>query len=234
MATLSIRSYSRQTKGHSHKYNQLVLPLFGVINIEVGSFNGKVRPGECVIVKAEEVHYFAAEEQAKFVVADLATLPDALVTTENIVFSITPPLLHFLSFIEQQLKHQVNPQIETLMDETFYALLSEQETYQHVDQRIRKAQEFIEGNLAQSHSINELAALAFLSPTQFKKLFKQQTGQTITEYITRLRMEKAQALLIHTDSPIQIVAEIVGYSDHSAFSRRFTQHFGLPPSKVRR
>ncbi len=234
MNTLSIRSYSRQTKGHSHKYNQLVLPLFGVINIEVGDFNGKVRPGECVVVKSEEVHYFAAEEQARFVVADLTKLPDAIAKSEKIVFSITPPLQHFLSFVEQQLKHQVNPQIESLMNDTFYSLLSEQETYQHVDQRIRKAQEFIEGNLAQSHSINELAALAFLSATQFKKLFKQQTGKTVTEYSTQLRMEKAQALLIHTDYPIQIVAEAVGYSDHSAFSRRFSQHFGLSPSKVTR
>lgn len=234
MNTLSIRSYNRQKKGHRHNFNQLVLPLFGVINIEVGNFSGKVRPGECVVVRAEEMHYFTAEEQARFVVADIDALPESIQSSHTVIFSITAPLQHYLNFIEQQLEHQVNEHIERSMFETFNLLLSEQPTYQHVDPRIRKAQEFIEGNLAQSHSIDKLSALAFLSPTQFKKLFKHQTGKTVTEYIIQLRMNKAQALLIHTDYPIQIVAESVGYKDHSAFSRRFTQHFGLPPSKVNR
>ncbi|WP_419535300.1 helix-turn-helix domain-containing protein [Endozoicomonas sp.] len=42
-------------------------------------------------------------------------------------------------------------------------------------------------------------------------------------------MEKAKALLTHTDLPIQLIAERVGYNDVSAFSRRFTSHFGLSP-----
>ncbi|POF56904.1 AraC family transcriptional regulator, partial [Vibrio vulnificus] len=49
------------------------------------------------------------------------------------------------------------------------------------------------------------------------------------QYITALRMEKAKALLTHTDLPVQRVAEQVGYSDLSAFSRRFSRHFGLSP-----
>ena len=67
--TLSIRSYTRQTRGHSHDFHQIVLPLRGVINIEVASYRGKVTPSECVIVKANETHYFNAEENAKFIVA---------------------------------------------------------------------------------------------------------------------------------------------------------------------
>jgi len=52
---------------------------------------------------------------------------------------------------------------------------------------------------------------------------------TTHKYITELRMEKASALLAHTDLPIRIVAEQVGYQDLSAFSRRFSSYFGQSP-----
>ena len=76
--------------------------------------------------------------------------------------------------------------------------------------------------------------VAFLSETQLKKLFKQQTGFTIMKYVTKLRMEKAQALLTHTDYPLQIIGEKVGYKELSAFSRVFSQHIGLSPSNFKK
>ncbi len=232
--SISIRSYSLQKRGHSHDFHQLVLPLKGGISIEVGGFEGKVKPGECVVVKQAEPHYFAAEPNAKFVVADLDTLPDNLMMASSVVFSVTPPLRHYLSFIEEQLKYQVRENIETLMLEMFYQLLSEQQVLSQFDHRIQKAVDYIEQHLSSSFTNSQLANIACLSPTQFKKLFKQQTGVTVTQYVTQLRMEKAQALLLHTDYPIQLVADVVGYSDHAAFSRRFLKYFGLSPSKFAR
>ncbi len=229
--SLSIRSYNRMRKGHQHGFHQLVLPLRGVINIEVGAFAGKVTPGECVVVKAGEMHHFDADTQAKFVVADMDTLPEPLATSNCIVFSISPPLLRFLSFVEEQLNYQVNTAVEDLMFSTFYQLLAEQPLLKLVEPRIKAVLQYMEKHLAEQLAIANLSGVACLSPTQFKKVFKEQTGQTVTQYITRLRMEKAQAMLLHTDSPMQIVAEKVGYSDLSAFSRRFSRYFGLPPSK---
>lgn len=230
--TLSIRSYSRQKKGHSHDFHQLVLPVRGVIDIEVASFKGKVRPGECVIVKSGEVHYFAAETEARFVVADLENLPEQIINSSTVVFSITSPMFQYLSFIEEQLKYQVNQDIERLMFETFYCLLSDQRVLKQCDARIRNVMEYIDVHFSEVITNEQLANVACLSPTQFKKVFKEQTTLTVTQYITKLRMEKAQALLLHTDYPVQIIGETVGYTDITAFSRRFSQYFGFPPSKV--
>lgn len=232
--SLSIRSYSRQRKGHAHDYHQLVLPLRGVINIALDSFTGKVKPGECVVVKAGIMHHFDADAQAKFVVADLDRLPVLLAESDTLVFSVSSPLFHFLAFVEQQLNHQINTGIEALMLETFGQLLAQQRLLRKAEPRINNALEYMEDNLAETLSIERLAAVANLSPTQFKKLFKQQTGETATQYLTRLRMEKAQALLLHTDYPVQIVAELVGYTDLTAFSRRFSRYFGMPPSRLTR
>ena len=56
---------------------------------------------------------------------------------------------------------------------------------------------------------------------------------TVMKYVTKLRMEKAQALLTHTDYPLQIIGEKVGYKELSAFSRKFSQYFGLSPTKFK-
>lgn len=117
---LSIRSYSTKPTSHSHHFDQLVLLLRGVINIRVGSFNGKVAPGECVIVKAQEEHLFTAESEARFVVADMHNLPSNLSSSQCTVFAINTSLISYLNFIENQLEHQINASLEVAMFETFF------------------------------------------------------------------------------------------------------------------
>ncbi|AHE49270.1 arabinose operon regulatory protein [Aeromonas hydrophila 4AK4] len=75
--------------------------------------------------------------------------------------------------------------------------------------------------------------MACLSISQFKALFKKETGQTPGQYLLHLRMEKARALLVNTDYPINVIAGDVGYQDSSAFSSRFSQYYGYPPRKLR-
>ncbi|NMV11914.1 helix-turn-helix transcriptional regulator, partial [Vibrio parahaemolyticus] len=105
---------------------------------------------------------------------------------------------------------------------------------QTIDSRIRAVQSLISEQLEQSLTITVLANAAYLSPTQFKKLFKDNLSISVHKYITLQRMEKAKALLTHTDLPVQLIAERVGYSDISAFSRRFSKHFGVSPREFSR
>ena len=112
-------------------------------------------------------------------------------------------------------------------------MLTEQPVLPKVDNRIGSAIAFIEQHLAERIQIKHLSNAAYLSDTQFKKIFKQQTGLTAMKYVTKLRMEKAQALLTHTDYPLQIIGEKIGYKELSAFSRKFSQYFGLSPAKFK-
>jgi AraC-like DNA-binding protein len=227
--SLSIRSYTRMPKGHFHDHHQLVLPLRGVINIELESYSGKVAPGECVVIKQEQFHRFTANQDARFVVADMSVLPENLLTSDILVFSITPSLSSYLSFIEKQLENQANPKLEQSMFNTFVMLLEEQGQSKQLDHRIRAVVAHILENLADKLLIKDLAKIACLSETQFKKLFTQQLELSVLKYVTKERMEKAKALLMNTDYPIQIIAEQVGYEDLSAFSRRFSSYYGLSP-----
>jgi AraC-like DNA-binding protein len=231
-STLSIRSYSKQRRGHQHNFHQLVLPLAGAIQIEMKAFTGKVIPSECVVIQAQQTHFFTANKDAKFVVADLDQLPVHFYDSGTTVFSLSCPMSAFLNFIEEQLKHQINPSIEQHMFKTFYALLNEQIIATLVDPRIKSTIDFISRKPTHQHSISELSNIACLGPTQFKKLFKTQTGMTVMQYITDMRMKKAKALLQHTDLPVSLVAHQIGFNNCTAFSRAFSRYFGFSPSKV--
>tara|TARA_R110002153_G_scaffold10418_1_gene41156 strand:- start:33005 stop:33712 length:708 start_codon:yes stop_codon:yes gene_type:complete len=228
---LSIRSYNRDRRSHSHDFYQLVLPLKGVINIDVAKFSGKVAPGECVWINKHQMHHFTANSEARFVVADMEFLPPNLTDSGQLVFAINLPLISYLEFIEQQLGYQINPVMERAMFHTFLLLLAEQQLLPRLDKRIGAVLVFLEHRLAENITISDLAQIACLSETQFKKVFREQIGQTAIQYVTQKRMEKAKALLQHTDYSIQMIAEHVGYTDISAFSRRFSTHFGLTPTQ---
>ncbi|WP_341660879.1 AraC family transcriptional regulator [Vibrio sp.] len=231
--SLSIRAYTRQKHGHTHDYHQLVLPIAGVIDIELESYVGSVSVGECVVIPAGVCHHFRAHESARFIVADLNELSSNLLDTTSLVFTISAPLLSYLSFVESQLQHRVEDTLEDSMMSMFNQLMIQQSCDMKIDRRIRLAIQAIDKDLSDEISIDSLAAKACLSPTQFKKLFKLSTGQSVMQYVAKQRMEKAKALLTHTDMPVQLISEAVGYSDLSAFSRRFSLFFGLSPKAMR-
>ncbi|SFM54506.1 AraC-type DNA-binding protein [Paenibacillus sp. 1_12] len=65
------------------------------------------------------------------------------------------------------------------------------------------------------------------------QFFKDQYGQTLLDYTTNLRMERAKGLLVAQDVPLKVIAEEVGYYNVSSFIRRFKQLEGVTPGEYR-
>lgn len=229
VSRISVRSYTDRFQSHSHTYHQLVLPLHGTIEIDVGNFRGLVRQGDCVIIKAGQKHDFRANAKACFIVVDSQCLPDNIMCSEQENVAIDAPLLAFIQFLEIQLQHQVNTSIEREVFDLFYNLLAQQSLANKVDKRIQKVISVVGQDIAKSYTNEVLADIACLSATQFKKVFRESTGLSCQRYVTTLRMQKAKALLSHTDTPINIVAQLCGYQNPSAFSRKFKEYFGESP-----
>ncbi|MCT7655311.1 AraC family ligand binding domain-containing protein [Oceanimonas sp. NS1] len=173
---LSLRSYTRQRRSHAHDFHQLVLPLRGVIQLEMAGFGGKVAPGECAVIRRGEQHHFTADTEARFVVADLDALPPNLLGGERLVFAVSPPLSRYLEFIEAQLEHQVNADIERAMVATFAVLVAEQRLSPRLDARIRQVLSHIERHLTEKMTLQRLAGVACLSETQLKNCFASKWG----------------------------------------------------------
>lgn len=92
----------------------------------------------------------------------------------------------------------------------------------------------IHRHFAEPLTIGELAALVPVSPSYLQRLFKEATGQSVTEYVQNVRMQICSELLRDTRLTVKDVAARVGYRDMKHFHRLFRQKTGRTPSEYRR
>ncbi|RJX41734.1 helix-turn-helix domain-containing protein [Paenibacillus pinisoli] len=79
-------------------------------------------------------------------------------------------------------------------------------------------------------SRDDLAAIAGVSRSHYSSMFKQLTGYSPSEYLTRIRVNRAIELLIEDAGTLREIAHRVGYRDEFYLSRRFKQHTGVSPT----
>lgn len=92
---------------------------------------------------------------------------------------------------------------------------------------------YIEEHFNDDLTIGDLSVLAFLSPAQFCRVFKQATGFTVKEIMQKTRVEVACKLLHDTNQTISKISSSVGYQDVKYFSKIFMRITGKTPSKMR-
>lgn len=98
---------------------------------------------------------------------------------------------------------------------------------------IRKCIDLIYEDLGADLSVKGLANLTNLNVSYLCKLFKQETGKTIKEYVAAAKMDTAQNLLKHSDLSCSEIAASLGYCSQSAFTYAFRQFTGTTPGKYR-
>ncbi|MBK0381282.1 GlxA family transcriptional regulator [Mucilaginibacter segetis] len=103
----------------------------------------------------------------------------------------------------------------------------------HEDEPIKKAQEFIEKNINERISVEELAGKYAIGKRHFERRFKKATNNTPVEYIQRVKIEAAKKQLESGYKNINEVMYDVGYSDTKAFRTVFKKITGLSPAEYR-
>jgi len=98
---------------------------------------------------------------------------------------------------------------------------------------IEKIKGILEQQYNQSLSIKKISEEIYLSPNYISLIFKQETGKTVMEYLTEIRIEAAKHLLRTTDMKILEVSETVGYENATYFSTLFKKHTGMHPAGYR-
>lgn len=102
------------------------------------------------------------------------------------------------------------------------------------DSTIFKIKEYISRHYAKDTlSIKEISEHVYLSASYVCTYFKAQTGQTLNQYLTEYRMERAMQLLADERCQITEISSRVGYHDDNYFSKSFRKFTGLSPSKYR-
>ncbi|ASA23884.1 response regulator transcription factor [Paenibacillus donghaensis] len=92
--------------------------------------------------------------------------------------------------------------------------------------------EYIHTHYAEDITLELLASQLYISKNYLNQLFKKVTGETFTNYVIRVRIEKAKALLLDGSHLIYEVSEMVGYQNVPYFSTLFKKYCGVSPSEL--
>lgn len=103
----------------------------------------------------------------------------------------------------------------------------------HTDEKVKKAQKFIEDNYEQMIRVDDLADQFAMSRRTLERRFKKATSNTITEYIQRVKVEAAKKSLESSRKNVTEVMYDVGYSDTKSFRDLFRRITGLTPIEYR-
>ena len=98
---------------------------------------------------------------------------------------------------------------------------------------IEKVKAFVQGNFTRRIPLGEIARAAGVSSNYLSHLFRRHCGVTLTEYIQRLRLRRAEALLLEGHHSVAQVASLVGYGNYRDFHRNFVRYRKTSPNRFR-
>lgn len=102
-----------------------------------------------------------------------------------------------------------------------------------ISKPIVQCTDYIYNHINERITINELAGYTELSPSYLSRLFKQNLGISVSDYIREKKIEKAENLLKYSDISLIEIANYLAFSSQSHFIQTFEKYVGLTPKKYR-
>ena len=99
---------------------------------------------------------------------------------------------------------------------------------------IQGSMQYIFQHFREKLTLERIAKESGYEPHYFSALFRKETGQCLTDFITELRLNYSRTLLVNTDLPIAVIGQKGGFGSQSNFLRLFKQHFGCTPTQYRK
>ncbi|AKA68726.1 AraC family transcriptional regulator [Clostridium scatologenes] len=112
-----------------------------------------------------------------------------------------------------------------------YDNLKRQDTNYSSTLKVEKIIKYLHENINKSITLKELSDLVSLSPSYLSRTFKDTTGYSIIEFFNRMKIDKAEALIIVGDKKIKEISELIGFKDEFYFSRLFKKIKGISPKE---
>ena len=92
---------------------------------------------------------------------------------------------------------------------------------------------YVQNNLSKPLDVDELAKALFISRTHLAAKFKKETGMTLTDFILREKVEEAKRLLRYSDKSLSLIADYLGFSSQSHFTKAFKKYTSKTPGEYR-
>ena len=95
---------------------------------------------------------------------------------------------------------------------------------------VLRAKEFIKKNLFKDISLTQVADELGLNPSYLSRIFKKDSGESMSEYMAKLKIDSAKGFLLSGNMSVNDVSVKLGFRSVNYFIRFFKKHTGLPPS----
>ncbi|MCI2049311.1 MAG: response regulator [Lachnospiraceae bacterium] len=134
-------------------------------------------------------------------------------------------------FIDTKNETQLQNRLRSITKKTEESLGTEPAG--ETDNAVGTVKKYIADHLQEKIRAEDLAELVHMNDQYLMRLFKKETGMSITEYLTDQRMEVAAGLLRKTDRSINFIASCTGCEDSSYFTKLFKKYAGCTPKEYR-
>ncbi|MGO4180855.1 response regulator [Paenibacillus sp. MCAF9] len=135
-----------------------------------------------------------------------------------------------LAMKREESKHRIE-RMEKLMDPKLLDIAQEEDSY---SPQVQEAIQYLKDNLQKPLTMRDTAEHLHMNASYLSVLFKEQTGLTFSDYLTRKRVQRAKELLSTTRLAIADIAEQVGYQTAKYFVKVFRSLEGTSPGQYRR
>lgn len=224
------RIYNNCFNTHSHLYGQLILPIKGRMYIETENRKFEINNNNLFFLPPQCMHIFKADESNEFLTLDVnggvlnKNDIKSLEGGKEIKFDDKWKAIRYLLLNECKEKNN-SAAINDLFNYCYHLIMKES-TF--------KSLEFINEHFDEDINLNLLADMEHYNPAYYSEWFKKNLGTTVTEYIKKLRIQKAKELLLNTDLSVLQIAQMVGYEHNSSFTRIFKEYEKKSPAELRR
>ncbi|BBB25823.1 AraC family transcriptional regulator [Amphritea japonica] len=253
---------AHQSGEHLHDFAQILIGLNGKMECEFEKDSGQISSGTLAIVPDSQKHLFCGlSDDSELLVIDLAPFDPYIQALEhscNLSFkdsilknpefiTLSPELLPMLDFaanqlakgdqrINQQSRYQINCQLITLFITQLCQQYSATAITEGKNLRLSRnvLNHYIDQHLSNPPNNHDLANALNLSESHFYSLCQKELHQTPQQYIMSRRLNRARFLLQNSDISPSMLADELGFSDVSSFSRAFKRYFHITPGHARK
>ena len=248
---------------HFHEFDKIVILISGKVDYTVEGTTYKLEPWDILLVRHHMIHKAAIDLSVPYEriiiyldsayverFAPEAGLMDCFAAAEKRRYCLMRPdaggverLKEALERLEktqgdelfgaQLLRGTMLVQLLVLINRIALSDNSREKNTSESGGKIAPALSYINENLTRELSIDDMAAMCYMSRYYFMRLFKTQTGCTVHNYIRQKRLVLAARLIREGMSASAAAAEC-GFSDYSAFHRAFTKTFPVSPGKIKK
>lgn len=182
----------------------------------------------CLILKGEDLALKDVEDKCH----SIFHISDHILTNMSLKIGLSS-LHHDFLHLSDAFNESYNALMSLKPREYFRAFTPQFNKIATSNTTIIKIIRYLETHYQKDIPLNTLADYVALNPSYLSRIFKKETGKSITEYLFLIRIEHAKKLLTQTNNKLSFIAETTGFNDTAYFSNMFKKATGYTPSEYR-